>query len=219
LTDTDTMLDVGLDEWLDAPTTEPDWEPDGQADANRLLGVIRHIDRQLAEDNATWAAVIEDAKRWRDARAEVLEKRRDRLVAMLEGWARMRHAWSGGRELTWKLPNGELKLRPQPVRCEPDASQPEDDVCDQLITAGHDDLVKTSYTLRKGDAKKVAVAGERIEDYSAPEGYAAHQAVMEVADAPREEWPVLPGVVLLQPINERKFSAVPTPVLPPEIVR
>jgi hypothetical protein len=218
LADTDTMLDVGLDDWLDAPAAEPDWEPDGQADADRLLGVLRHLKRQLAEDAATAGRVVTETKAWQDSRAEVIRKRQERVEQMLEGWARMRHSWSGGRELTWKLPNGELKLRATQARCEVDTGQREDDVAAELVERGFADLVKIEHSLRRGEAKKAAKAGDLLADYPAPDGYLAHQAVATVHayETGEQRTVVLPGVVLLVPMQERGFSAVPTPVYPPE---
>ena len=206
------MLDVGLDDWLDADIPDPSepWEIEAQADADKLLWALRSIERRRAEDAAVAEARIAEIREWQDARVAALDERRAFLERRLEGWARMRHAVSGGREVTWKLAGGELKLRPAQTKCEVDRRRRdgEDSIARVLAEMGWANVVKIEHKVMKGDAKKIARPGAPLPIYPAPDGYVAHQAV--VGDDEAEEGYVeMPGVVLLVPAEERTFSAVP----------
>lgn len=202
MTDTDTVLDVGLDDWLAASVSEPDWEPDDQADANRLLGAIRGIDRQLAEDKATARRVAEEATDWYNARAAVLERRKGEIERLLEGWARMRHRVSSERETTWDLPNGVLRLRKAQPRVEVTAED-EGELARQLEDVGYAGMVIVKRSVSKDAVKKAAAAGAEIE-HETPAGYGAHAVVDQATGV------VLDGLVLLVP-TEKSFTAKARP--------
>lgn len=202
MTDTGTVLDVGLDDWMAAATAEPDWEPDDPADANKLLGALRGIQRQLDEDKATAQQVVEEATDWFNARSEVLEKRRAEIERLLEGWTRMRFAVSGGREITHKLPNGDLTLRAGRDRVA--VAGVEDEQALLLEQNGYADIVVVKRSVSKSAVSKMAKAGPETSYDATPEGFVAHHAVESDTGA------IIPGVMILQP-TEKTFAAKPRP--------
>jgi hypothetical protein len=202
MTDTGTVLDVGLEDWMAAATAEPDWEPDDPADANKLLGALRGIQRQLDEDKAVADDTIAEVKSWRDARAEVLERRRTEIERLLEGWTRMRYAVSGGSEITHRLPNGDLTLRKGRERVAVGGDEEEQALL--LEQNGYADIVVVKRAVSKSAVAKMAKAGPETSYDETPEGFVAYHAVESDTGA------IIPGVMILQP-SEKTFAAKPRP--------
>lgn len=106
-----------LDELLAGP--EPDYDADPQefelpdaTTANRMLGAVRKIDRDLEADLAVVRAEKDRLDRWAQARYAEAQERRSWLVAVLNRYHRAILATDGKRK-TIGLPNGKLKMRGQ----------------------------------------------------------------------------------------------------------
>lgn len=209
-----TPLDDELDGWLAADMLGDDGdyrEPQGHPEADQLLGVLAFLaHRQLMVD-ATAAGRIATIQQWKAERTEQLDRERDRIEAKLEGWARAQHEASGGKTVTWKLPSGELRLRPNQRKVHVLDDQGSADL---LRRAGHGELLTehpATWTVSKTNVKKRAgdTLGPVAADALSPEpGYVAH-LIPATGDPTTGEF--LPGVYLLVPTEARKFTAVPTP--------
>lgn len=204
-----TDADNDLDEWLAQRAAEIDNEPDDLAPIDRALGVCRYLDRQRAEIEATYASRVAELATWRDQRFAVLDNRRTRIAAQLEGWARAMHERSGGRVKTWKLANGTIEIRAADdvVHFEENAAK----TGRRIAAAGWPSMVvdkveasKTRISTQLDDRDDL-VLGPAIVGYELPKDrhdYTAHPIIAETGE-------VIPGVVVLRPSRPR-FNLRPT---------
>jgi hypothetical protein len=205
MADTPDPRDVDeLDEWLEARSYEIDNEPDNaQAAIDRLLGVVRYLDREGASVDAVYAARVKELAEWRDERLGVIGRRRDRVAERAEQWARAEYQRTNGRVQTWKLANGTLEIRAAQDLVELTGSPVT--VGAAMREAGHDPyLTATQYVTTKtivGAAldAEVVKAGPVLDDYERPKGREAYEARQLVTG----DGEALPGLVLLCPTQPR----------------
>lgn len=202
-------LEALLDDYLDGALAELDGPPAGQDQADRYLWALRSVRRRITETEAVAKARIDQVTAWRDDEVGRLNERAEYLAGLLEGWAQAQHEDTGRK--TWKLPAGELRVRPRMVRAE--VTWPADSeqyarnarVIEGLVP----EAVDRTVNVKPGEVKKRATAGGLLEGYSCPEGYEAREAVLPAEG--EDGLTVVPGVVLLVPVKGRTgkvFTAV-----------
>jgi len=205
-------IEALLDDWLDGTANELD-PADDQDQADRLLGALRRLRQRRAEVKAVAQARIEQVQAWHADTDGALADREEHLTGLLAGWAHMAHEATSRK--TWKLPAGELRVRPRMVTAEWAPDGPVETQIDQV--AGYvPSAVETTRSVKPGQVKRVAVPGTRWpeRDHLAPEGRCAYTALVYL---PAEEQggeartAVVPGVVLFVPEAGRagrQFTAV-----------
>lgn len=206
-------LDDELDGWLAADMLDEDGEyrsPGGEAQADQLLGVLAHLTRRAGDIKVTAQARVDKIAEWARERTESIDRERARIETLLEGWTRAQHEASGGKTVTWKLPAGELRLRPQQrkIHVLDDKATSE-----ALRTIGQTGLLQehpVTWTVSKTRVKERA--GEELgpvaADVLVPEpGYVMHHIPVPGTDPADGEF--LPGVFMLVPVEARKFTAAP----------
>jgi len=207
------QLDDELDQFLADDMLDDAGEyrsPGGEAQADQLLGVLRFLSRRASEIQATADGRVEGIRKWQAERIKTIDAERSRIEHLLEGWARAQHEASGGKTVTWKLPSGELRLRPvqSKVHVLDDKESPE-----LLRQAGLIGLLTehpATYTVAKREVAEAAKrgAGPVVSDVLTPEpGYSVHY--IPVPGTVPEDGEYLPGVSLLVPVVDRKFTAAP----------
>lgn len=205
--DLDGWIEQGLPFELDGDNPD-DAHLTELADADRLLGVLRHIERRRAEVNELVLSRTTEVKRWGHAQEVLLDRRQRHVEHLLDLWVRADHARSGQRTKTWNLPNGRLTLRPRQPRVEI-ISDDEDRTARELAGVLGPGANRVQHRVAKDFVKAAVAAGPALawQDLPTgkdlPAGYRAHQAV----NPPTGE--VLPGIILLIPDGLR-FSAKPT---------
>jgi hypothetical protein len=201
---------------LDLEDTDAIYEaPEGQAQTDRLLGVLRFLDRIDADVHAVVAARTAELHQWRADRLQVTANRRQQIERLLEGWARAQHAASGGRTKTWKLPSGTLTIRPAQLRLV--VSGDEQIAATRARNVLGEQARRTTYSVAKDTVKGLVVPGAPVHRDAAgapidvPVGYTAHRAmVRDDSTESGSTGEVLEGLVLLVPTQDT-FKAKPTP--------
>lgn len=212
-----------VDRWLAREAMEPgeDDEPEFQApedaaQADRLLGVLKFLQRELADIDTTHATRVAELDRWKAERHGFFDGEIARIEQLLEGWTRAVHVDShpdpDKRTLSWKLSNGTLRLTANRTKVHVLDTQASPGL---LIGAGYKGFTSTveTTTVAKNAVAEHAKAdgrqGPPVAEQSAlaPEGYVAHHIV--APDADPDDGVFLPGVYLLVPIEARSFKAVP----------
>lgn len=215
MTDIDTTLEQALDEWLTGGTEELYGTPENQEQADRLLGALRGVRNRKEAVHDLVTQRIDAVKVWERQQWDQLGAREQELERLLEGWARAQHADTGRK--TWKLPAGELRVRPLRPRTDLLAGASKELVADgikNMVGPGMlpGTAIKTVHTAQLGVIKDSTRPGAVIEGYEAPEGYEARQAVGDFDfGGPETVERVIPWVVLLVPLpgtDGQQFSAV-----------
>lgn len=214
MTDT-TTLESQLDAWLSGGTEEIYGPPEDQEKADRLLHALRGVRNRKEQVDDLVKERIDAVRVWGSQQWDQLSAREAELERLLEGWARAQHADTGRK--TWKLPAGELRVRPLVPRTD---LVPGTDVAklgaDVQAMTGPGMLpsaaVKTEVKAQLGVIKANTSPGELVADFPTPEGYEARQAVASFDfGGPELQHRVIPGVVLLVPLDGpagQRFSAV-----------
>jgi hypothetical protein len=199
MTDTATggALEALLDDFLDGALTDWDGPPEGIDQADKLLWALRGVRRRQAEVAAVAKARTDQVNAWRDDQLASLGRDEARLSALLEGWAHAQHEDTGRK--TWKLPAGELKVRPRMVTADWMGDDP------AALAKVVPEAVVTEQRVMPGEVKKIAQRGYRWpeRDPCAPPGRLAYHALVAGKEAP--------GIVLYAPApgrDGRQFSAV-----------
>jgi hypothetical protein len=195
---TDT-LEAALDAWLEGALDELGEEPpDGLDQAGRLLGAMVGVDRRIAELDEYVARRVYELRAFHSDQRAGLDQRREHLARLIEGWALAE--WERTGRKTWKLPEGEITVRPAQQRAElHEAHEPTDGDIEQ-VKALLPAAVKVERSILPGTVKKAAKPGAELPDYDAPDGYTAHQAVLTLDfGSPQPVERVIDSVVLLVP--------------------
>jgi hypothetical protein len=218
-----------LDAWMDGLADDIGGVPADTGQADGLLWVLRHVRQRIMEAEEVAAERIADITGWLEAVATPLANRASYLETMLEQWAQAEHERTGRK--TWKLPAGELRVRPRLVRSDtvtaPSAMDEGviDTIADLVPMA-----VEYEVKVKPGEVKKLAHAGAVVHGLPVPDGYEARQAVITMLVPPPPDGPedppsgdpdpavgagrqdlVVPGIVLYVPLPGREgrvFAAV-----------
>jgi phage host-nuclease inhibitor protein Gam len=205
--------DADFDEWLsDRAGTDASWdeiypEPEDSVAADRLLGVLRYLHRQVADVETVYQARTAELQEWRAERQNGLLNRVAHIERLLEGWTRAQHKASGGRDKTWNLPNGKLTLRQAQTRL--DFHGEEDAVAGRLQDRFGDAAIRVQRKIAKSWLKDRVIAGPVDGAFHAPPGYEA-RAVMAPDGDGQPTGEVIPDLILFVPTHPA-FKATPTP--------
>jgi hypothetical protein len=212
---TDPALETDLDDWLiglsdpgDDDTLGPG-TPDAEV-ADRLLARIGRLDRKAAEVDSVVKARRAAVEAWAAERLEVINGERERMGALLEGWARQVHDATG--QVTWKLPAGQVTLRPGQPRLI-FLTDDTDAVAGALIDTGHEEFVQIE-TVRKVPKAAIKAAAVPGDDAAVPlppeEGWRYVQATVEEPDPETGEIYTTPlPQMVMQVATRRVFKATP----------
>ena len=163
-----TALPIDPDEWLAGDPDDYEAEP---ATASTIDEADRHLWRigVLRREAAELEALFDDRMATlAERKAEALAPYERRIAwheRCAEGWMRAHHAETGTKSK--RLPAGTMQLRKAPDRV--DALAPPSDDADRFVR------VKREWD--RNAVKESTNPGPVAEDYEAPEGYVAHQAV------------------------------------------
>lgn len=203
-------LEQQLDEWLEGALDElGDDPPRDQEQADRLLRAAAATMRRLSAIEELADRRIAEIMDWRDGETAPLNQRMLWLEKRLRQWALAENERTGRK--TWKLPAGDLKVRPRRPRTIVTADDP-------IKVAGHwrllglESAVHTTTTLMASEVKKRVEPGDLVAGYPAPDGYEARYAMVAIRDAADPDMVPVPGVVLLVPKEGREgltFQADP----------
>ena len=206
MTDTDTGLERQLDEWLSGGTEQLYGPPENIDQTDRLISALAGVRRRRTEVMQLVADRLAALGVWRDQQLDQLDAREGDLLRLLEGWGRAEYERTGRK--TWKLPAGEVKVRPKRARTELSHRTDAETVAALIepmtgpgmlpVTA-----VKTTMKPQLDVLKANTSPGAVIPEYPAPIGYEARYAVGTFGPD-RQLRPVervIPGVVLLIPVD------------------
>lgn len=195
-------LDEQLDAWLEGALAELDEEPADLDHAGKLLGAALGVERRMAEVSAYVSRRMAELSAFAETQLAPLQARRDQLETLICGWALAENERTGRK--TWKLPEGEITVRPLQPRAELNTAR---DVTDGDVDHAAlllPDSVKVERKILPGEVKKVAKPGAELPDYDAPPGYTAHMAVLTLDfGSPTPVERVIESVVLLVPKDGR----------------
>lgn len=167
--------DLGLD-FTEGEGDPPPLEDEDQA--NRVLRRVAALERQLDGHKAVARAEVERIAAWLKDRAATIEGSLVWHRRTLEGWMR-----TTGRS-TVKLPNGELRLRPERPKVVGLLAEHGDEDA-QLDTLEGLDLgvLRTKRELAVSDILKMAKPGPAVVVGAPVEGYTMHAAVIPAVPA------------------------------------
>jgi hypothetical protein len=212
---TDPALETDLDDWLIGLTdpgdddTLGDGTPDAEV-ADRLLARLGRLDRKAAEVTEVVKSRRAAVEAWAAERLEVIDGERARMTDLLEGWARQVH--DATKQVTWKLPSGQVTLRPGQPRLI-FLNEDTDAIAGALLKNGHEEFVQVE-TVRKVPKAAIKAAvkpgDDAAVDLPPEEGWRYVLAVYEEADPETGEiyLSTLPGMVM-QVATRRVFRASP----------
>lgn len=170
--------------------------PEDVAGADRLLSVLRAIERDEAEINAVYEARLADLDSWREDRMHGVTRAKGRITHLLEGWARAMH--KDTERKTWQLPSGTLTLRGR----QPKLAFRDDEEAVAINLAGRfgEHVRRVTYAVNKNVVKNLLKAGPRADE-PPEDGYVPHLAVTDDGE-------YIPGVRVMVP-EQDKFRAAP----------
>lgn len=195
--DLEADLDAFLigDEW---PTDEPPPVPEDAAGASRLLLAIRSREKKIESFVELAKERIDQATAWRDDRTSGLRRSIEHIERSLNTWMRAHHEATG--QVTTKLPDGELKLRPG----SPALAAPDEPAAIVWARTNRPGWVRTTYAIVKDDAKKDLTAGPKIEDPKLlevlgelPDTHEWRKAIVGEGD----EAEIVPGLAIREPVQ------------------
>ena len=198
----------GPDGWDAAEYDTEPARPETAERADRILWRLRTAERELE----SFRELVAARKAQLDAWLADMSRGPERVIAYceraLEGYARYQHELSGGRTVTFKLPNGVLKLtKPQGkliVDDEAELLAVLDQLAAEHMTAGEawPELVRTERNVRVAELKKVAtwllMEGDELE--GADPDYDHYKLVIDGE--------LIPGAHLQTP-RQRTFKQTP----------
>ncbi len=200
--------EADLDDWLegqaqqDADFDEIYAPPADSAQADRLLGVLRWLERQENEAQAVAEARHQEITEWQLGRQHSIEQRRSHIERLLEGWARHLRAISGGRDKTWNLPNGTLILRSGQPRLV--IVDDENAIAIRVADRWGPAAMQVKRTVVKAVVKAGTTAGASAPLLAEAPGYTAHTVVDKATGE------IIEGMALLLPDRDA-FKAKPKP--------
>lgn len=227
MTDTrERTVEEKLDQWIEASLTAAleavGDEPRDQEQADRLLWALRGVRRRRAETVEVARARVQMVTTWASHQTDQLDARAAHLERLLEGWAQAECERTGRK--TWSLPAGTLKVRARTIRAVATSAAQDVLVQDEIAQKVPAAVIEERRVL-PGEVKRATKPGLLVDaaalGIDVPDGYEAHLALLHYPithDAngdrlaePGEATTVVPGVVLLVPVDGRagqQFSAV-----------